>query len=118
MTATYLILQQETVATDWDAGEDINPQVNNLVIEELRQAVFKCFPVHLGDILEDAKLGKDECEYEGIDELKSDVLYSVFGTNYDDSEIGDYWETIVEEMIYSIFSTFCSAYSKMGEYLE
>ena len=30
----------------------------------------------------------DECEYEGIDELKSDVLYSVFGTNYDDGEIG------------------------------
>ena len=87
-----------------------------LLIKELRQVVFKLFPIHMNDILEDAKYG-DDCEYEGIDELKWNVLYTVFGSNYDDNEIGDAWETMVEEMIFTVFDAARKAYSQMTSYL-
>ena len=113
MTATYLILQHDLDGAD---EEYIDPQINNLVVKELRQAVFDLFPVHIKDILWDAKYG-DDCEYEGIDGLKWDVIHTVFGSNYDDNEIGDAWETIVEEMIFTIFDAARKAYSQMTSYL-
>lgn len=115
VTATYLILQQ-AIATCNDE-ENINPHINNLVVKELGETVFKLIPNYMSDLWEDAKYGIDECSYDVIEGLIFDVLHEVFGC-YDEDELGEGWDDEVLSFIFPIFEATCEVYSRMISCLE